>query len=189
MSHNSFEKQSVSSRSHVFTCVLVLLFCAAMGVGMTAFEEKAYAIGNGWELDVGIGYGSWCVKYNPGFAVMLNGGYRFTDWFSLNLEQTYLGLNYESDDDHKYHFGLHVMETVLTTKFIWLNDAKNLELYLKIGAGLVVIDFQDVFWSLPTGIGMNYYFNDTLGIGLDVQYNWTFLTGTFKSVIHLAIRF
>ena len=208
MCQRSFLKHNaLSSRSACFTCGLILLFCIAMGAGITAFENDAQAQAYGmelndpempqahhgrdygWELDVGLGFGSWCVVYNPGIALTLSGGYRFTDWFSLNLEQSYMRLAYEGDDDHRYHFGLDIMETVLTTKFIWINDAQNFELYLKLGAGFVVIGWLDVFWSLPTGIGMNYYFTDTLGIGLDVQYHWTFEYGTFKTVLHLAVRF
>ena len=175
--------------------ISAIVFFVMMGLGISSFSSDAQAQDiTGWELNAGVGFGSWALIYNPGFSFMVSGGYRFTDWFSLNLEQSVYVLSeekYDEDEEHKKNDFLVFGDTTLTTKFFWLNDAKNFEVYVKAGAGVIYVPDNystAVFWSLPTGIGGNYFFNEKLGLGLDVQYNWTFWTGAFKALLHLAVR-
>ncbi len=174
--------------------ISAIVFFVMMGLGLSSFSQDAQAqdTTSGWELNVGAGFGSWAVIYNPGVAFMVSAGYRFNDWFSLNLEQSVYVLSDEKYDKRDKRNDLFAAgDTTLTTKFIWLNDARDFELYFKVGAGIVYVpdnNSTSVLWSIPTGIGGNYYFTEKLGLGLDVQYNWTLLEGMFKAVLHLAVR-
>lgn len=195
MYHSHISNKKAVRASIGLRFISAIVFFVMMGLGISSFSSDAQAQDNstGWELNVGAGFGSWAVIYNPGVSFMVSGGYRFTDWFSLNLEQSVYVLSEDkSDKNEKKTDFFAAGDTTLTTKYIWLNDARNFELYFKIGAGILYVpDNQiiSVLWSIPTGIGGNYYFSETLGIGLDVQYNWTFLSGMFKAALHLAVRF
>ena len=186
------------------------------------FGENAQAQDTGWELTVGAGYSGYIdydwahggsdykTHVDSGLAVMVNAGYRFTDWFSLNLEQSFLETWYSKTLYNPGHYRTSVFgETALTVRFSYINDAKNLELYLKFGAGAfygthygsydgwdgdryttVDGDYSShITWVIPMGIGVNYYFNDQYGFGVDVQYDLFYGDGYLKVVPHFSIRF
>ena len=50
-------------------------------------------------------------------------------------------------------------------------------------------DSSFVTWSIPIGVGLNYYFNDMYGIGVDIQYDFILECGYYKVNPHFAIRF
>lgn len=205
--------------------VLSILFFAVAGLGISAFGSTALAQDSKWELQIGGGYvgaiddewvhNSYDTHVDSGFGFMVSAGYRFKDWFSLNLEQSlnqtysngsidHYNIDHGMDEAYDYYlFG----ETAITVKFLYINSSKDFEFYGKIGAGMyygksynnikrrgVSYDerIDDHFFAyLPIGIGMNYYFNDHLGIGLDAQYDFTVLDslGFIKTTLHLAWRF
>ena len=207
----------------IYLCVFVFI---------CLFSLNAQAQDTGWELTVGVGYGGylhsdvihWAIPthFDSGLSVMAIAGYRFTDWFSLQIEQTYMqiwdrkdvdSVNEMMEDEH--HETSAIGETALTVKFIWLNDARNFELYLKFGFGtfygkefnqfehywnysngkdelkyhITDKDSSFVTWSIPIGVGLNYYFNDMYGIGVDIQYDFILECGYYKVNPHFAIRF
>lgn len=205
------------SISPVLSAVLSLMFLIVLGLGMTAFERTALAQDTGWELTVGGGYSGWLDAdpmfngqgYSPhvdhGFSVMMTGGYRFKDWFSLNLEESFIA-GYPNDNyNHRTESGSIVFgkvflnETSLFVKFIWMNDSKDFEMYCKLGLGIVVgkvypsrpkyDDDTWIKWNLPIGIGMNYFFTDQLGIGFDAQYDFWAVSGFIRAMAHVAVRF
>ena len=204
---------------HIFSAFLVF---AAMSLGVSLFGNQAQAQDSPWEISVGGGYGgqldgewahdSYPTHFDHGFTLMASAGYRFTDWFSLNLEQSIIrGYNRDDIDHFNADYGgdesydsWTLGETAVTVKFIYTNDAKNIDLYLKLGAGMYYgtmynnHDINDdnygreghgIQWSIPMGIGANFYFTDHLGIGFDAQYDMVFIYGHLKTTAHLAMRF
>lgn len=194
MFHSHISNKNFVGTSIALRCIWAIIIFVMMGVGISSFSSNAQAQDSGWEFNVGAGYASYMLIYNPGGALLVSGGYRFTDWFSLNLEQSVYMLSGGNMFDHYDEDADYCVlgDTTLTTKFIWLNDARNFELYFKIGAGIIYPGDEDfpVLWSFPVGVGGNYYFTENLGLGMDIQYNLEFWwTGMFKAGVHLAMRF
>ena len=205
------------SISPVFSAVLSLMFLIVLGLGMTAFERTALAQDTGWELTVGAGYSMWLDSGVPtmspvdahvdhGFSIMLTGDYRFKDWFSFGFETSFIAGfpndNYSHRDieSGNYWFGkVYLNETSAIVRFIWTNDSKDFEMYCKLGLGFTVgklypknNEADDQIWflyNIPIGVGLNYYFTDQLGIGLDVQYDFFLVDGFIRTMAHVAMRF
>ncbi len=194
--------------NHISMVMFVALFFA-MCFGLTTFASNAQAEDYRWEISVGGGYGgymdydrahdSYDTHFDHGFALMVTAGYRFTNWFSLNVEQSLIR-GWRSDGfggEHEMHTPSDwvVGDTALTAKFIYQNDAKDFEAFFKIGVGGVYGNSDIRALSIPLGVGVNYYFNTHVGLGFDVQYDVGFADFVFldwsylKATLHVAFRF
>ena len=169
--------------SKMFAYMASLMFCIVMLGGMTAFVKEVQAQDTGWELNAGLGFGT-VVGMENGIYTVVRGGYRMTDWFSLNVEQAFMPYFYEQDGSSKRNY---LGNTSVILKFIWINDDRDFEMYFKLGGGVFYSKHKSVMWTVPTGIGMNYYFNDQVGMGIDVQYDWGW--GWLTTDVHVAVRF
>ena len=215
------DKKANSVCTSKFVCLIgILSFILAVCFGIVISAKYAQAQDvTGWELNVGTGYnGTWDnewahnsypAHFDHGIAVMASAGYRFTNWFSLNLEQTVAWEESRTDIDHyevdyggdQSYESATISETAATVKFIYLNNAKNFEMYFKLGLGALIqvghnshengCDKATLIWYLPIGVGMNLFFTDKLGLGFDTEWDSAtlILDGKFKTTAHLAVRF
>lgn len=164
-------------------------------------------------VDYDWAHNDYNTHFDHGYTFMVSAGFRFTDWFSLNLEQSlqqqfYAEGCHGGTGNHCAHLEdgyLIAGTTSATVKFLYLNDSRNFELYFKLGVGVgyfsehfcsdALIDDIDIQTYVDlvasAGIGMNVYFTELLGMGLDIQYDWMPWTGiqTLKTIAHLAVRF
>ncbi len=155
----------------------------------------------GWEFSIGGGFGGlYDVSFDEsmpehldyGFTFMGSLGYRFNSWFSLNFEQSVIH-DWKRFADPEEKNTMTVVESVVTVKFIYANRARDIEFYVKLGAGLVYgsdyVDPLGCIWSIPMGIGMNFFITDNIGLGFDLQYEMIIIEGFLKGALHLAFRY